>query len=1440
MKGLYSVCAVAGLAMASAMAEPVDGFFWPSAWWAVHYPFAASGHYWADGVVPSDGGVAYYLGREAINLQFTQAVTLRGIDLGNVQLTKGKPSICGSGLTLTGDAFISGNATEADIATLDDVVHGTGGNTFSKRGLGSLSVQGSGGFAGFATIAAVGGSLSSSGSGALFAADNPSFAVRGGMFRWAPSLADGASGSASLGATTYGPGSGGLVWSKGSGAAATLTLASLTSEGNGSTLLVANAGGPSALGESEKLLVSAAPSLVNGLLDPGIVVQDTAVESWPLSFTTYDAEKGVVPVSASSRVPLADAAATHVAVVTADTTLAESKRVAALSVENASRLVLAADTTLSVGDDDAGHPAGVIFNMQNRTTPDDASFFEGAGTLDFGNAPGLLWVGSPTLSGWGYNRQLMVRTRITGANGVTFASRPRGNTPTSAGIFTIQNGGFGAWQGPTRISGAILWVQEASALPAGDVYVLDGSGCGGQFRIGAGGWTLPQNFFLAGRGPIADGNSLVFLQDGTTAFGGNVTLLGDAVFASANTGKSIMTFNKGVQGPGSLLLENGGTLNFMAASSFRDLVTRGGATVNVHANGTLGTGRLWFRTGSNNLVFNRPAASLVLDNPVRVESGASLGAKLDNARVAFAKDVTFSGVTLGNFSTLSVGGVMDVGHLKAVGARDTKIGNYGQDQITGAAPGGELRVGRAADDALGLPMSDGAGTLAFTKKGSGTLALAPAARTYTGATTVNEGVVKLTVDPRETPSLLYWMDASRPGDFEKDEAGVIAKWNSRGGSANVSFSVLDGTPTWGTAEPVNGHAVVTTKKNGDVADRLRANVALEQRTVFIVYRLNQIVKFAGIFGGRDFYDDYGVRTDGSATDGWWDANSSHYCYNTTGWIRHDGGKNGAVDQGVPHILTLVHDRDNWDPNISWGKKTYGCTFKADLGYYLSAQRNFDGDYCEILAFDRVLTESEMRVVENYLSEKWLNRTIWSDLAVPAHLPSATALTVAAGATLDLNGNSLTVASLAGNGTVTNSSATAATLTVTDGGSFGGRVGGPVTVAAGGSFAAGSDLLGPPTDHLAYWCDAGRRETILQDDSGAVTSWVSRAASSASALHNVGTLHSGGSASVKSKPNYSADGLGGRPCIDFTTSGTRHRALWADVNSPVRTVFLVVAANGVQTGNCAGIWGVGCLEAGFRFSNKSLTLESGGGFVRPTDPQDWVHMDGVSYGNDAIALGDKVTRVISARLEAAHHRGTSFRDALGLDAENPTRCTVLGSYVGNPAFVGRVGEVIAYDRELSDDEMRRVEAYLMRKWKTLEWTEGHAPASYGETGLADGALSLLPGAALDVSGGATFGTLGGGGSVTGDISVRNGFDVTVKPDGTTDTLVVDGAVALGPDAVLNVINPGNLQNGVFATFLSATSITGTFAGSNLEKPNGWSVSKTSAKLYRSAGTVLVFR
>jgi hypothetical protein len=54
----------------------------------------------------------------------------------------------------------------------------------------------------------------------------------------------------------------------------------------------------------------------------------------------------------------------------------------------------------------------------------------------------------------------------------------------------------------------------------------------------------------------------------------------------------------------------------------------------------------------------------------------------------------------------------------------------------------------------------------------------------------------------------------------------------------------------------------------------------------------------------------------------------------------------------------------------------------------------------------------------------------------------------------------------------------------------------------------------------------------------------------------------------------------------------------------------------------------------------------------------------------------------------------------------------------------------------------------------------------------------------------------------------------------------------------VYNPDNIQSGVFGTFLAATSITGTFAGSNLEKPNAWRVTATEAKVYRVAGTIIL--
>ena len=232
------------------------------------------------------------------------------------------------------------------------------------------------------------------------------------------------------------------------------------------------------------------------------------------------------------------------------------------------------------------------------------------------------------------------------------------------------------------------------------------------------------------------------------------------------------------------------------------------------------------------------------------------------------------------------------------------------------------------------------------------------------------------------------------------------------------------------------------------------------------------------------------------------------------------------------------------------------------------------------------------------------------------------------------------------------------------------------------------------------------------------------------------------------------------------------------------------------------------------------------------------LDGVAKGTSGFDLGNGTVRVIGARMDSAHHTDAYFTDELGLGANEATRVTNLGNYSGNPSFVGFVGEVIAYDRALSDNEMKQVENYLIAKWKDASWTEGNPPTE-SEQGLAGGTLSVASGASATVASGMSVGFLSGAGTLVGDVTA-DGFDVTVKPDGTTDTLTVNGTVTLDGTAYLRVNNPENLQNGVFGTFLQATGIVGTFAGSNLEKPNGWSVSSTTARVFRSSGTVLIFR
>ncbi len=186
---------------------------------------------------------------------------------------------------------------------------------------------------------------------------------------------------------------------------------------------------------------------------------------------------------------------------------------------------------------------------------------------------------------------------------------------------------------------------------------------------------------------------------------------------------------------------------------------------------------------------------------------------------------------------------------------------------------------------------------------------------------------------------------------------------------------------------------------------------------------------------------------------------------------------------------------------------------ADNGYM-----SFNGDIAEMIAFTRTLSDAEIRAVENYLGQKWLGQTFHADgldgATRAANVLAPTGgLKIRAGATLDLNGIDQTVASLSGQGTIVNTGARPARLTVTGSWSFRGTIGAGVTVRApgdvegatadvfvekdgkievsGGTLSVKTFNPAPVTDGLTIWLDASKSETLALDANNAVTGWVSR-------------------------------------------------------------------------------------------------------------------------------------------------------------------------------------------------------------------------------------------------------------------------------------------------------------------------------------------------------------
>jgi hypothetical protein len=154
---------------------------------------------------------------------------------------------------------------------------------------------------------------------------------------------------------------------------------------------------------------------------------------------------------------------------------------------------------------------------------------------------------------------------------------------------------------------------------------------------------------------------------------------------------------------------------------------------------------------------------------------------------------------------------------------------------------------------------------------------------------------------------------------------------------------------------------------------------------------------------------------------------------------------------------------------------------------------------------------------------------------------------------------------------------------------------------------------------------------------------------------------------------------------------------------------------------------------------------------------------------------------------------------------------------NPVYGGgkMVGELIYYDRRLTDEETERVEAYLNKKWFAKD-TAAFTPACVDAAEVAAGATLAVYG-----NGPLVVGSCGGGGTLSGSLKFAAGaaWDVTVDSNGASSSLAVTGTLDL--TGLSKVVLNGQTKPAAGSyTLVTAAGISGDISGVQIDSSSAW--------------------
>lgn len=719
----------------------------------------------------------------------------------------------------------------------------------------------------------------------------------------------------------------------------------------------------------------------------------------------------------------------------------------------------------------------------------------------------------------------------------------------------------------------------------------------------------------------------------------------------------------------------------------------------------------------------------------------------------------------------------------------------------------------------GLTVSKGfSGSGPLTKSGAGTLTL-PSTNTYSGATQVQGGTLKLAPLPAGTQAY-YAFD--NPANLGQD-----------GSMMGNDLSVGTGAPAY-TNAGVFGGAVYL---NGN---------SFFTRSVFP----------AGIPTGSSPYTiALWEKDDGSGANGGfvgWGASVKNQCNSlrlaganalNNYWYGNDWNLTGLSTNpkdGNWHHIAVTWDGATQAMYVDGGPvgtvPRTGLNAQATNFYVgkTTADIGFKGWMDNVLIANRALSASEIADLKLEVRSSNL-------------LPVDTTVQLSTGAVLDLNGVSQTVCGLSGSGRVLNSSGVGSTLTT--GGdnasrTFSGTIDGPVRLVKAGTGSLtlsglngysggtavneGTLILSAPSIQSVLagslvWLDAADTGTLTTNASGQVTLWSNKGTAGA-ALDAIQITSGVG-------PTVLTNALNGRSVlsVDGTTALRTKNSLGIS-GAMDRTIFAVGNRKNSGTNYIVHV-GEGIDSRAFGIASQPQYLFA------------YTWIKDILFSARASGTYEIYDFMISGSYGTANviSGGTVSSGALALTPNTTDTPLYVGSRFSEACW-GNVAEVIVFNRALAPTEIMGVEAYLRSKWLT---SGSSAVFSAGAVSLAAGAAVDLSGttqtlARLSGSGLVTNGTLTvsgdiapGGTNAVGTLTLASAVPLSgtlltdVALDGTCDRLQAQGPLNL-TGLTLQIADVSQLKSGKRYVIASCApgGLTGPFASANLNA-NSWSVSYNNA-------------